>query len=122
MVHMAAWPPGNEDRHDVLDGDEEQDFVLSALALADGDKGATLDAGANKRVTRGSRACSLLSPPLIRASQDRFSGSLLTTGHQSMHLAAYERRAVIQCRDHQATARVTPLVMTVRLATIQTWR
>jgi len=23
---------GNEDRHDVLDGDEEQDFVLNALA------------------------------------------------------------------------------------------
>ena len=52
MVHMAAWPPGNEDGHDVLDGDEEQDLVLSALARADGDKGATLDAGANKRVTR----------------------------------------------------------------------
>ena len=52
MVHMAAWPPGNEDRHDVLDGDQEQDFVLSAPTRADGDKGATLDAGANKRVTR----------------------------------------------------------------------
>jgi len=47
MVHVAAWPPGNEDRHDVLDSDEEQDFVLSALARADGDKGATLDAGVN---------------------------------------------------------------------------
>jgi hypothetical protein len=40
MVHMAAWAPGNEDRHDVLDGDQEQDFVLSAPTRADGDKGS----------------------------------------------------------------------------------
>ena len=50
MVHMTAWPPGNEDQHDVLDGDEEQDFVLNALARADGDKGS--DSGANKRGAR----------------------------------------------------------------------
>jgi hypothetical protein len=37
---------------DVLDGDEEQDFVLSALARADGDKGAAFDAGVDKRVAR----------------------------------------------------------------------
>jgi len=50
-----TWQPGglaNEDRHDVLDGDEEQDFVLNALARADGDKGSALDAGANKRLAR----------------------------------------------------------------------
>ena len=37
---------------DVLDGDEEQDFVLSALARADGDEGAAFHAGVDERVAR----------------------------------------------------------------------